>query len=104
VLDHLPSVVQHLPSVVQHLSSVVQQRQGSPAVSAQTNKAQLSASVASQVDAARSGLELLDSAQKTLKKLQHCYQARSLTFMQQSLAERKVSGSSDSCLCPRVRR
>ncbi|KAK9827315.1 hypothetical protein WJX81_003676 [Elliptochloris bilobata] len=40
----------------------------------QTNKAQLSASVASQVDAARSGLELLDSAQKTLKNLQHCYQ------------------------------
>lgn len=40
----------------------------------QTNKAQLSASVASQVDAARSGLELLDSAQKTLKTLQQCYQ------------------------------
>ncbi len=66
--------------MLDRLPSEVQQRRGSPATSAQTNKAQLSASVASQVDAARSGLELLDSAQKTLKKLQHCYQARSLTL------------------------
>lgn len=37
------------------------------------NKTQLSATVASQVDAARAGMELLDSAQKTLAKMQECY-------------------------------
>ncbi|BDA50552.1 Exocyst complex component 3 [Coccomyxa sp. Obi] len=39
----------------------------------QANKMQLSATVASQVDAARAGMELLDSAQKTLAKMQECY-------------------------------
>ncbi len=39
----------------------------------QANKTQLSATVASQVDAARAGMELLDSAQKTLTKMQECY-------------------------------
>ena len=39
----------------------------------QANKVQLSATVASQVDAARSGMELLESAQKTLAKMQQCY-------------------------------
>ena len=39
----------------------------------QANKTQLSATVASQVDAARAGMELLDSAQKTLAKMQECY-------------------------------
>ncbi len=39
----------------------------------QANKAQLSATVASQVDAARAGMELLDSAQKALAKMQECY-------------------------------
>lgn len=42
----------------------------------QANKAQLSATVASQVDAARSGMELLESAQKTLAKMQQCYNVR----------------------------
>ena len=37
------------------------------------NKAQLSATVASQVDAARSGMELLGAAQKTLARMQGCY-------------------------------
>ncbi|CAK0787040.1 hypothetical protein CVIRNUC_010256 [Coccomyxa viridis] len=37
------------------------------------NKVQLSATVASQVDAARSGMELLEGAQKTLAKMQQCY-------------------------------
>ena len=37
------------------------------------NKVQLSATVASQVDAARSGMELLESAQLTLAKMQQCY-------------------------------
>ena len=39
----------------------------------QANKAQLSATVASQVDAAKSGLELLDTAQRTLLRMQACY-------------------------------
>ncbi len=39
----------------------------------QANKVQLSATVASQVDAARSGMELLESAQLTLAKMQQCY-------------------------------
>lgn len=39
----------------------------------QANKVQLSATVASQVDAARSGMELLESAQRTLAKMQQCY-------------------------------
>ena len=39
----------------------------------QANKAQLSATVASQVDAAKSGLELLDTAQRTLMRMQACY-------------------------------
>jgi hypothetical protein len=42
----------------------------------QANKVQLSATVASQVDAARSGMELLESAQKTLSKMQQCYNVR----------------------------
>ncbi len=42
------------------------------------NKVQLSATVASQVDAARSGMELLEGAQKTLAKMQQCYDVRSL--------------------------
>ena len=42
----------------------------------QANKVQLSATVASQVDAARSGMELLESAQKTLAKMQQCYDVR----------------------------
>ena len=40
------------------------------------NKVQLSATVASQVDAARSGMELLESAQKTLAKMQQCFDVR----------------------------
>ena len=44
--------------------------------STQANKVQLSATVASQVDAARSGMELLESAQKTLSKMQQCYDVR----------------------------
>ncbi|KAK9812960.1 hypothetical protein WJX72_006516 [[Myrmecia] bisecta] len=39
----------------------------------QANKAQLSATVASQVEAARSGMELLDKAQRTLTKMRECY-------------------------------
>ncbi|KAK9832118.1 hypothetical protein WJX84_006749 [Apatococcus fuscideae] len=39
----------------------------------QANKAQLSTTVASQVDAAKSGLELLDTAQRTLMHMQACY-------------------------------
>ena len=61
-------------------------RQNSPAVSHQTldecltplqvNKAQLSATVSSQVEAARSGMELLDTAQRTLTNMRECYQVQ----------------------------
>ena len=45
------------------------------------NKAQLSATVASQVDAARSGMDLLTAAQKTLAKMQGCYKVRGLALI-----------------------
>lgn len=40
----------------------------------QVNKAQLSATVSSQVEAARSGMELLETAQRTLTNMRDCYQ------------------------------
>ena len=44
----------------------------------QANKAQLSATVSSQVEAARSGMELLDTAQRTLTSMRECYQVDTL--------------------------
>ena len=42
----------------------------------QVNKAQLSDTVSSQVEAARSGMELLDTAQRTLTNMRECYQVQ----------------------------
>lgn len=43
------------------------------AYSVQANKVQLSSTVASQVEAARTGMSLLDKAHKTLANMQHSY-------------------------------
>ena len=42
-------------------------------ITLQGAKAQLSSTTASQVDAVRSGLEVLNNAQKTLSMLRNCY-------------------------------
>ena len=64
----------------------------------QANKVQLSATVASQVDAARSGMELLESSQKTLAKMQQCYDV-SIQYVLHPCHKFDLSGPKHSWKC-----
>jgi hypothetical protein len=67
-VDEVERLLQH-PEDLKRLPNMLEEYSGKHAA----NKAQLSATVGSQVDAARAGMELLEGAQKTLAKMQACY-------------------------------
>jgi hypothetical protein len=71
-----------------HLANLC--KHGVYSVSLQANKAQLSATVATQVEAARAGMALLDKAHRTLANMQNSYKV--------SLLPCKRSFSSDTQL------
>lgn len=80
-VDEVERLLQH-PEDIKRLPNMLEEYTQKQ----QANKTQLSATVASQVDAARAGMELLDSAQKTLAKMQECYRVRPLPQSSRSLS------------------
>ena len=72
-VDEVERLLQH-PEDLKRLPNMLEEYSAKHAA----NKAQLSATVGSQVDAARAGMELLEGAQKTLAKMQACYRVRAL--------------------------